>query len=382
MAGPSHAGPGTACNTPEFIDQTFADGARWQFCFEERAEEGVVIVDAYWNPPGETAEKVLAEAALAQIYVTHDDGGSAHQVTQVGLGGAQLRDLSSDECPGGTLVASGGKNLLCKVIDSPGYLYKHRNTHAPAHVMTLFSVSRIGSIDYIVQWRFYAGGMIEPAVRIGGQLERFGTNALYGWPLDGVGTVGVAQVHTYYWKLDFDIHENGNNDVVEELWFTPQSSDQQRVMNLSVLTTESARDHDPETFRSWRVRDGSATNDDGNGSACPPLGLCHAVSYHLEPLEFKYNPDEGAGAPWTQSMFYATADDACERFATENPTTGGCGAHVADYVDGENLDQADVVVWYAVSAYRLPRAEDQPYVNSHWDGFRIVPRDWTDTSKF
>lgn len=65
-----------------------------------------------------------------------------------------------------------------------------------------------------------------------------------------------------------------------------------------------------------------------------------------------------------------------------NPTTGGCGADLAEFADGESIDRAHVTLWHAISAYHVPRSEDQPFVNSHWDGFRIVPRDWSDESPF
>ncbi|MEZ4728690.1 MAG: hypothetical protein R3E79_16270 [Caldilineaceae bacterium] len=119
------------------------------------------------------------------------------------------------------------------------------------------------------------------------------------------------------------------------------------------------------------MRDGALTNSDG-----------HAISYHLDPNQAGYRYVGPATAPWSQSDIYVTVDQACERLAIGNPTTGGCADNVAGYVNGESTAGADLVVWYRVTTHRLPSAEDTPVLSVQWQGFQLLPRDWTAQNPF
>jgi hypothetical protein len=56
---------------------------------------------------------------------------------------------------------------------------------------------------------------------------------------------------------------------------------------------------------------------------------------------------------------------------------GGCGDNLTDFVSGESVFEEDVVVWYSMTFHHLPTDEDEPNMHAHWDGFEIVPRDWS-----
>jgi hypothetical protein len=175
-------------------------------------------------------------------------------------------------------------------------------------------------------------------------------------------------MHNYYWRLDFDINGTPNDDQVEELEFTPNGARDLFALGRTPFTTEAARAVSPLTFRSWRVRDTVTTNADG-----------HAISYHLEaePQHLFHGPSY---EPFTQNELYLTVNKTCEKFASHNPTTGGCAGDVSAFVNGESLGGADLVVWYGLSFHHLARDEDQEYMATHWSSFKIVPRDWSATN--
>jgi primary-amine oxidase len=366
------AAPGDACAPGRFIDQTLPQGGRWRMCWEVRPGEGPVFFDVYYTTPTSLTRLVLREAALSQIHVTYDDGSAPQDlVSQPGLGGARLRALVGDDCLGGTLLPDAGKNALCSRVDDLGYLYKHYGVRKQSHALRLASISRVGDRVYVVQWRFLDAGGIEPAVLLTGRIPRLGSDARFGFPLDAAGTIGVGQVHSYAWKLAFDLAENGDNDVLEEIQFVPAAANSRREYQVATLGSEGGRSLDPGLMRSWRIRDDDLTNPDG-----------HRISYHLEPLDARYRYDGGAGEPWSAHDLWATRPKPCERFAVGNPTAGGCPTDVSGFANGESILRQRITLWYVVSAYRLPRGEDQPFVNSHWDGFRVTPRDWTHVSGF
>lgn len=377
--------PGTlvqagTCTAGTAISETFGTGARWDLCWAERRNEGIVLSEIYYSPPNGTPRKVLQEASLSQIEVHYDDGHTAlYHAGTPGLGGKQLLTLEAADCPAGTLLGNGVRALLCQQVGPRGYLYKYYSVQKQGEALALFSISEIGQMTYIVQWRFFDDGTIEPTVGEGGRLWRIGQDARYGLPtnVDGAGetAIGIGYVTNYWWRLDFDLANNGANDYVDEFTVDAQNGNRELVTTVTELTSESARSTDPDRKRSWRVRDGSVTNSDG-----------HAVSYHLEPKQAGYRYVGPASEPWSANDLYVTVDQGCEHLPIRNDAAHledtPCGNHVADYVNGEAINGADVVLWYRVTTRRLPRIEDTPLLGVQWHGYQLLPRDWTAQNPF
>jgi primary-amine oxidase len=355
------------CSSANLIDVTLTTGARWQMCWEVRTLEGIVLHDITYTAPGQPARMVLAQANLAQVHVPYDDNGARfHDLSDYGLGGNNLDDLTPGDCLNGTLIRESTKDVLCQQVQNAGYAYKSYANQLQGYALNLFSISHIGMYNYVPEWRFYDNGTIELGVGATGQLQRYGSNPTFGWPLNSTNTsYGIAHMHNYYWRLDFDLNGTPTDDEVEEIEFTPNGTHDQFTRGLTAFTTEVSRAVSPVTFRSWRVKDSATTNADG-----------HAISYELEaePVHLFHGP---SFEPFTQNEFYVTVNKACEKFVSHNPTTGGCGDNVTAFVNGESLSGADLVVWYGLSFHHLPRDEDQTYMSPHWSSFRIVPRDWS-----
>lgn len=361
------------CTIGSALNKTFPSGARWELCWSERAAEGIVLTEIYYIPPAGERRKVLQEASLSQIEVLYDDGLATNAYTSnPGLGGNQLLTLTADDCPNGTLLSNGNRALLCQQSGARGYLYKYYAAQRQGEDLTLFSASQIGQMLYVVKWRFLDDGTIEPQVGDGGRLLRQGVDETVGWPLTD-DTIGIGYITNYWWRLDFDLAGNGANDYVDEFEVNARLNSSghdtgERMTSATQLEIESGRTTDPDRKRSWRVRDGAIVNSDG-----------HAISYHLEAKEAGYRYEGSAAEPWDQHDLYVTVDKECERLATQNPT---CGTNVADFVDGESIAGANVVLWYRVTTHRLPRAEDVPLLGIQWHGYQLLPRDWTAQNPF
>ena len=363
-----------SCPVANKIDETLPSGGRWQLCWEARDQEGIVLHDIFYTTPTGVTRKVLRQAGLAQIQVSRDDGSAPTQVlTELGLGGDHLLPLAAADCTDGTLLAQNGQSVLCQRSGPRGYGYKYFTVQQQSYSMTLYAVSHVvdpnlGDRSYIVQWEFVDNGIIDFAVGESGRLTQFGSDVQSGWPVgeDSANPIAVGYTNNYFWRLDFDLGDNGGNEIVEEFAVNPTVSNTQRATSVIRFDSEAARPLDPSTKRSWRIRDASLTNGDG-----------HAISYHLEPMNISYRYEGPASEAWNQNDFYVTRYNECERFAVQNNPANGCGASLGDFVNGESIDSQDLVIWYRVGFHRLPRAEDAPYMQTHWDGFSIYPRDWT-----
>lgn len=363
------------CSGDYLINETLATGARWELCWSHSPESGVVLSDIHFSVIPTITRKIMAQANLAQIHTVYNDNSSRnHYVTDSGLGGANLVELDATDCPNGQLRQHAGQNVFCLLIEDRGHIYRHQDQQGvhqrQGSMLRLFSVSDVGSQNFIVQWDLYDDGTIIPAIGSTGILSEYSAIAQYGWPLGSSGsTIGVGYVNNYYWRLDFDIAGNGANDVVEEFNVNPTALRERKTLSVTQIISETARSVDTNLKRSWRVRDDVVTNSDN-----------HKVSYHLEPMWIGNRYVGPTNEPWTHHDIYFTQDNPCELYASHNPQVGGCGENVADFTNNESIDVADIVVWYSISYRHLPRAEDEPYILTHWDSFQLLPRDWTAVS--
>ncbi|MCL4863336.1 MAG: hypothetical protein KJZ93_28280 [Caldilineaceae bacterium] len=367
---PIGAQPGANCSASFFVDETLTNGARWQLCWEHRSLDGIVLRDVYFTPPGGVSRRILAEGSIAQVHVPYDDNSARfHDITDDGFGDNNLNNLTAAECPGGALLQLGGKNAICQQIQPRGHAFKGLGMQAQGEQLSLFSVSTSGEYNYIPIWRFLDNGAVELLMGAAGKLQRFTTDSRYGWPVRPNGVRGTSHIHNYYWRLDFDLGEHGDDDVVEEFNYLASADNTRRALGVTRIINETARSIDPVGMRSWRIRDDGAANANGQ-----------PISYHLEPIDVAHRDVGPDFEPWTTSDFYVTRHRACERYASHNPQVSGCADNLAAFVNGESLVGADVVLWYGVTFHHIARDEDEPMMHTHWSGFRLVPRDWMDAN--
>jgi primary-amine oxidase len=117
------------CSATFSIDETLPNGARWTMCWEDRFNEGIVLYDITFTPPGGPQRLILAQANLAQLHVPYDDSSRRlHDLTDFGLGGFHLDNLEPEECPGGQLRSNGGKSVLCQLVVYRGPAHKYYNS--------------------------------------------------------------------------------------------------------------------------------------------------------------------------------------------------------------------------------------------------------------
>ena len=348
------------CSDQYYINETLPSGSSWDMCWEHRQREGIIFHHIFYKPKGGIRRMILNFAAVAQIHVPYDDNGARfHDISDFGIGGDNMLSLNSDECPSGNLLQFGNKNVLCQQTHKEQFAYKSGNNSNSGNSLSLFSVSPVGAYYYISRWRFKDDGSIEPAIGATGALQRFGSRQINGWPLSNFKT-GIAHLHNFYWKLDFDLNNTGNDDVVEEVNFALVNGKRQR--SISEFNSEASRTVNPTTLRHWRVRDKSINNANG-----------HSMSYDIFINESGHQDIGPSSEPFTQNDFYVTKQRDTEKFASHNVSGG---KNLAEYTNGESLVNGDIVVWPGTTFYHMPRNEDIPHMDAHWSRIKVVPRDW------
>lgn len=365
------AAPTNTCDG-QTLNKTFPSGAKWNLCWKVRPAEGLTLSQVSYQAPNHTARRVLGEASLSQLETTLDDGSISplFLTTEAGLGGNNTTPLNNQDCTNGTLHSQDGRNVMCELTRDNGYFYKY-TTQRQTQFWELTSQSQIGPRSYSIRWRLHENGTVEPAIGLSGELPIVdGEQSDYGWPAMASGKIATGFTDHALWRLDFDIGDTANNDVVEEISSIPSSSRLRKTKTINNLDTETGRTFDPETKRFWRIRDASQSN-----------GGIGKISYELVPSRYDSSRANSANEAWLTQDVYFTRYKSCEKHAAKNPTTS-CSADVSKFVNQENIKQQDIVVWYKQSYHHLPRSEDSNRIATTWSSFQLLPRDWHPKNPF
>jgi len=350
------------CSAESRITQDFENGARWDLCWESRVRENLVLSDIHFTPPGGTAFRIMASARLSQLHVAYDDSDVTYNdVTQYGLGGSYLVPLTEADCPSGTLLNIQTRPAACLWLHSAEHGFSTPTRGVRGQSLNLFSVSQVGAYTYITSWIFNDDGSFEPGVGATGALQRSSDDISlpFGRVLKGdPDTLWLSHTHNYYWRLDFDLGESPNDDVVSELRYEIDASGR-RKLSTTPFTSEQARVIDPDTQQSWQIMDGDRAD---------------AKGYLIEPTRNGHRFERREIEPYTDYDFFVTVGNDCERFASQNARFNpDCLNHVLQFVDGQSVQNEDIVLWNRVSFHHTPRNEDQRHMHTHWDGFMMRP---------
>lgn len=360
----------SSCPAGNTISKTFPSGAAWDMCWEVRNEEGVVLSDVHYKAAGNTRKRVLAEAGLSQIYTEYDDASTPEfVVTESGLGGNNLQTLTSAMCQGGQLRQNAGRSVLCEATRSNGYIYRYRNnTRRQGDRLEVYSVSKAGSREFIVHWNFLENGIIEPKVGLTGEFTKTTSSASSGWQVTADNILATSFTDHYFWRLDFDLASGNENDIVEQIQSVPSSDRLTKTKQTQTVSTETASSFKPSDKMFWRVKDQSETNNFGQ-----------AISYEMVMLNYAQQSKGNSSFPWLKNDIFITQYDSCERFAVQN-SNAGCGENVTEFVNAQNINAEDIVVWYRLAHHTLPRDEDFSPAPVRWSSFTLLPRDWTSSN--
>jgi primary-amine oxidase len=357
-----------SCSEQYRIEKSFPNGAKWTMCWEMREIEGITLTNVVYTPRGQRPVSVLRSSHLAQIHVPYDSGEPRFHDMSGALGGSAV-PLQTQDCPNGDRRTQADVPVVCIMTVPRGLAYLNPSVgdealrrSAQGNDLVVFSAFEIGWYTYLAEWRFSDDGSVTPRVGATGSLR--GSDGIvvspkHGWPI-GVGSSGFEESHNHniFWRMDFDI-QGRSGDVVEQYDVTGGGT-AQRTLKKTVFTTEQQVKNG--RTRWWRVVDPNVKNADD-----------HAASWQIdnaESSEYRGPSTE----KFTHSDVYVTQYRNCEQLATENATTP-CADSVDQFVNGERL--TDPVVWVSVDFHHVARDEDEDPMPTHWQGFRIVPRDVT-----
>ncbi len=358
------------------LEHQFDSGARWQMCWHIDPQVGLSLSNIAYGAPQEPVRKVMQSASLAQILLKYDEDKSAtHVLAEHGLGLSRHRRANAVNCSDGEIHANDNEFGICVKLRNKNSLTSlRRSVSKRRHELSLYAFSIAGSQSFEQVWRFSEDGQIIPTVRLGGELDRFTYLEQYGSPVKNLMPFAANASLLYTWRLDFNIADTPNNDLVEQVEFVPHETDViRRSIDISLIQLESFHKVNRQRFRGWLIKDA----DISSGSS----GTTR-IGYYLDPQSSGFD-FASRTLRWANFDLAVSRKRLCERLASFNElTNAGCGNSLDDFINGESLLGEDVTVWFSLAKQFLPSAEDYPAISTKEAGFTLTPFDWSASTPF
>jgi primary-amine oxidase len=319
------------------IEQPFptvgVEQTRWLICWQIQRKHALVITGAFFRKsPTSPWVRVLWDARVAEIFVPyHDNSNRFYDVT--GFNWDWVR-LTANECKGGTRIGPNG-NDVCKTVRDRGLAWMDYQKARRGEELVLWGAIAAANYNYITEFSFRDDGVIEG--RVGSTAQKFNQ---------------VTHTHDVTWRLDIDL--NGwANDFVDFGTHTEVGAN--GVDTMPNIAQEAGKVWDPQSFHMFHIRDANLKNGKG-----------HTSGYHLMPTRLGNARHQEA---YSQKDMWVTLYHGTEWSPRKLPTT---------YVNGENVNNADIVVWYTSAAHHMVRDEDSDETHVMWVSFMLKPFDFFD----
>ncbi|MFJ3958972.1 copper amine oxidase [Arthrobacter sp. NPDC090010] len=389
----SNGDAGADCGEGEKgLTHAFPSGSSWRMCWHIDPQQGLTLSRVAYTAPGKAEVKVIEEMSLSQLEVPYDSGARVTKdITEHGFGGRSMKTLGPAECAGRRLSATipdfgngavGGsetREVLCSQEVDAGLArrsdyYQEAPVAQRGRAFELSTLSVVGWYEYLSLYSFGEDGSISPRLGATGDLspEDYTRDPKLGSPVGpGNGEGATSHSHNAVWRIHWGL--SGPQTVREyNADFTGKRGAASAIVEGSFTPLGTETERLRQDRRWWQVL-GAQANPDG-----------HQMSYRIQLDQSDgYTPHShgdhaGQGGPGEGDAGFGydvafTQYKDCERFATQNLSTGCPSSGVPQFVNSEKL--SDVVSWVVVSYHHVPRDEDQSPMDMHWQGFSLQPRD-------
>ncbi|CAK5278719.1 unnamed protein product [Mycena citricolor] len=336
-------------------------------------------------------ERIIYELGLEEAiahYAGNDpvQSGTAYLDTFYGFGTFAFELVPGFDCPSyahflnGTFhageVSTTHRNNICLFESDPGYLMQRHSSMNYLSLtkniaFTVRSVSTVGNYDYNFDYIFTLDGAVETVVRASGYIQSayYAHNSEYGYRVHD-SLSGSMHDHSLNWKVDMDVLGTANTFVKHK-----------------IAPAEVKYSWSNETRKTMKLEKVKVKNEDQAKLYWPRNGADMFIVENLDPSKankygeargYKISPSRGgSGMHLTiqdspnllKSQSFATH----ALYVTKQKDTEPRSAHAhndydpghpiidfSEFLDGDNLEQEDIVVWLNLGMHHVPHTGDMP----------------------
>ncbi|KAF1836803.1 amine oxidase catalytic domain-containing protein [Decorospora gaudefroyi] len=248
---------------------------------------------------------------------------------------------------------------------------------------TLRTVATVGNYDFLIDYTFGYDGAIEVSARASGYISAayWDNEPEYGFHIHDYLS-GSLHDHTLTFKADFDI--NGTANSVQKVEFVPTSTTypwSQGVIHNTFKANRSFVANESESCINWHDNDNvmyAVVNKDTPNRFGEYPGYRMKRSAGTIRLTQTNSTNIRKTGAYATHDFYVTqqkdseprAADAYNQYEPEDPLVD-----FETFLDGESLEQEDLVLWFNLGMHHMPHTGDLPVTmfSSAHSGMRFEP---------
>ncbi|XP_056016591.1 amiloride-sensitive amine oxidase [copper-containing]-like isoform X1 [Ostrea edulis] len=397
----------------------------WEFSVTTSQHRGPAVFNVKFR-----GERVVYENALNDIGLLYSADGSGqdnifYTDSTFGLGASKVA-ISEIDCPSHAAyiksvmwnpVAMRGSERLTICIfemDAQEPLYRHKGDDIEVGMRNRYLVARyptqLGNYDYLIDFQFHLDGKIVTTATATGFIQASYLNTLSDFynPKDPGRTpfgyrvsndiIGPIHDHTFSFKVDLDVVSEKNDfelihwkygNVMDALRTVKKENmkypnyffhNQTRFVEWEHVQNETVLDIDSKHPKFWTFLNNNVKNfwKVSRGYRLVPM---HSGTQNIE----NDHPD-AKHLSFTQHHLTVTKRKENEQYVkpiynpadTKDPEPSR--KYVDDMVDGESIENTDIVAWVALGFLHIPTSEDVPMTTKVTSGFTLKPFNFFDTT--
>ena len=327
----------------------------WEVCWATVPDHGLIISSARFSVfSSRVSIQVLGDTRLSELLVPYHSGEPRFFDISIDSESPSSLTLSSTDClpsVGGILI---GSDQVCLQVRDRGLAWTDNSS--PRRVrrgeeLVLWGMLDGGNYRYILEWSFQDDGAI---------IARAGATG----PKLGGEDDHRGHMHMFSWRINIDLNGPDGDSVFTTRHVEPCSGNPLKACDSSTLiSTERGVVWNPREFTTLEIFDETLRN-----CSVPS----RPTSYELIPWRsgtarhFATDPTFNVDERYTQKDFWVTRFDGAELLAKKLPV----------YVNGEDVREKDVVIWYTGGLHHkeMMKDEDRQTVPVKWVGFELVPQ--------
>ena len=397
----------------------------WDFSVTTTQHRGPAVFNVKFR-----GERVVYENALNDIGLLYSSDGAGqdnifYTDSTFGLGESKTA-ISDIDCPAHASYIKSvmwsprgmrGSEMLTICIfevDAQEPIYRHKGDDIEVGMRNRYLVARyptqLGNYDYLIDFQFHLDGKIVTTATATGFIQASYYNTIsqfynpenpertpFGFKVSN-DIIGPIHDHTFAFKVDLDVVNEQNDfelihwkygDVMDALRTVKKENatfpgyffhNKTRYVEWEHVKNETEIDIDSKNPKFWTFVNNNAKNfwDVSRGYRLVPM--------HSGTQNIQNDHPEAQHLSFTEHHLTVTKRKENEQYVKPiyNPANpkdpDASRKYVKDMVDGESIENTDIVAWVALGFLHIPTSEDVPMTTKVTSGFTLKPMNFFDST--